>query len=56
MKVSELIKFYKSFTNDFNEQKARTLFEKLHIDVNDKLKTIVKGYKRKSSISSCYEP
>jgi len=47
MKVSELIKFYKSFYNDFNEQKARTLFEKLHIDVNDKLKTMSKGTKEK---------
>lgn len=47
MKVTELIKFYKSFYNDFNEQKARTLFEKLHIDVNDKLKTMSKGTKEK---------
>ncbi len=45
MKVTELINFFKSFYKDFNEQKALTLFEKLHIDVNDKLKTMSKGTK-----------
>ncbi len=47
MKVTELINFFKSFYKDFNEQKALTLFEKLHIDVNDKLKTMSKGTKEK---------
>ncbi len=47
MKVTELINFFKSFYKDFNEQKAMTLFEKLHIDVNDKLKTMSKGTKEK---------
>ena len=47
MKVTELISFFKSFYKDFNEQKAMTLFEKLHIDVNDKLKTMSKGTKEK---------
>ncbi len=47
MKVTELISFFKSFYKDFNEQKAFTLFEKLHIDVNDKLKTMSKGTKEK---------
>lgn len=47
MKVSELISFFKEFYSDFNEQKAISLFEKLHIDVNDKLKTMSKGTKEK---------
>lgn len=47
MKVTELIEFFKSFYKDFNEQKALTLFDKLHIDVNDKLKTMSKGTKEK---------
>lgn len=47
MKVTELISFFKSFYKDFNVQKALTLFEKLHIDINDKLKTMSKGTKEK---------
>lgn len=47
MKVSKLIEFFKGFYEDFNEQKAISLFSKLNIDLNQNLKTMSKGTKEK---------
>lgn len=47
MKVSELIQFFKDFYDDFDEEKAIKLLEKLKINKNDKLKNMSKGTKEK---------
>lgn len=47
MKVSELIQFFKDFYQDFDENKALKLLEKLKINKADKLKTMSKGTKEK---------
>lgn len=47
MKVSELIKYFKDFYDDFNEEKAYKLLESLNISLNDKLKSMSKGTKEK---------
>lgn len=47
MKVSELIQFFKDFYNDFDEEKAIKLLEKLKINKTDKLKNMSKGTKEK---------
>ena len=47
MKVTELIEFFKDFYSDFDEDKAISLLEKLHIKKEDKLKTMSKGTKEK---------
>lgn len=47
MKVTDMIEFFKDFYTDFNIQKACALFDKLNINVNDRLKTMSKGTKEK---------
>lgn len=47
MKVSDIIKFFSDFYEDFNSEKAYDMLEKLRIDANDKLKTMSKGTKEK---------
>lgn len=47
MKVSELIQFFKDFYDDFDEEKATKLLEKLKINKTDKLKNMSKGTKEK---------
>ena len=47
MKVSDVIKFFKDFYDDFNEEKAYRMLSSLDIDENDKLKTMSKGTKEK---------
>lgn len=47
MKVNELLDFFEDFYADFNRTRALELIEKLHIDPNDKLKTMSKGTKEK---------
>ncbi len=47
MKVIELIQFFKDFYQDFDEEKAVQLLEKLKINKQDKLKNMSKGTKEK---------
>lgn len=47
MKVSDIINFFKDFYDNFNPEKAHEMLEKLHINPNDKLKTMSKGTKEK---------
>lgn len=47
MKVSQIIDFFKDFYEDFNAEKAYDMLKRLHIDPNDKLKTMSKGTKEK---------
>lgn len=47
MKVSQIIAFFKDFYEDFNTEKAYDMLKRLHIDPNDKLKTMSKGTKEK---------
>ena len=47
MKVSELIQFFKDFYDDFDEEKATKLLEKLKINKTDRLKNMSKGTKEK---------
>lgn len=47
MKVTELIRFFKDFYSDFDENKALELLKKLKIESTDKLKTMSKGTKEK---------
>ena len=47
MKVSELIQFFKEFYDDFDEEKATKLLEKLKINKTDRLKNMSKGTKEK---------
>ena len=47
MKVSELIQFFKDFCDDFDEEKATKLLEKLKINKTDRLKNMSKGTKEK---------
>lgn len=45
--VEDAIKYFQDFYTDFDENKARTLFEKLNIDVKLKIKKLSKGNKEK---------
>ena len=47
MKVSDIIKFFKDFYEDFDAERANTMLKDLSIDVNEKLKTMSKGTKEK---------
>ena len=47
MKVSDIIKFFSDFYEDFNSEKAYDMLGKLKINSNDKLKTMSKGTKEK---------
>jgi ABC-2 type transport system ATP-binding protein len=47
MKVSQIIDFFKDFYEDFNAEKAYDMLKRLHINPNDKLKTMSKGTKEK---------
>lgn len=47
MKITELIQFFVDFYEDFDSEKAEQLLQKLHINKNDKLKTMSKGTKEK---------
>lgn len=46
-KVSELIKMFKLFYEDFNAERAYEMLEKLNINPNDNLKSLSKGTKEK---------
>lgn len=47
MKVKEVVMYFKDLYADFNENAAKSMLEKLKIDMNDKLKTMSKGTKEK---------
>lgn len=47
MKVSDIIKFFADFYEDFNTEKAYDMLKKLNINPEDKLKTMSKGTKEK---------
>lgn len=47
MNATQMIKFFKDFYDNFNEQKALKMLESLNINLNDKLKTMSKGTKEK---------
>lgn len=47
MKVSEIVKYFESFYDNFDCKKAYELFEKLKINKNDRLKNMSKGTKEK---------
>lgn len=47
MKVSELVQMFKDFYQDFNEQKAYDMLNRLGISPSERLKTLSKGTKEK---------
>lgn len=47
MKVSEILKYFSDFYENFDSKKAYELLEKLKINKDDKLKTMSKGTKEK---------
>ncbi|MGN0383615.1 MAG: ABC transporter ATP-binding protein [Eubacterium sp.] len=47
MKVSDIIKYFKDFYEDFNENKAYDMLNRLQINPEDSLKTMSKGTKEK---------
>ena len=47
MKVKEMVGFFDDFYEDFDAQFAYKMFERLNININDKLKTMSKGTKEK---------
>lgn len=47
MKACELLDFFEDFYADFNKKKAYEMLDKLHINPNDRLKTMSKGTKEK---------
>ena len=47
MTVRALVKMFEDFYTDFDSAKAYTMIEKLHINPDDKLKTLSKGNKEK---------
>lgn len=47
MKVSEIVKYFSDFYDNFDSKKAYELLEKLNISKDDKLKTMSKGTKEK---------
>lgn len=47
MTVKELVEMFMDFYDDFQPQKAYAMIENLHIDPNQKLKTLSKGNKEK---------
>ena len=55
-RVSEVIAFFKDFYEDFDEQRAYDMLEKLHIDPRDRLKSMSKGTKEKVQSHPGHEP
>lgn len=47
MKVSDILKFFKDFYEDFDMDRAENMIESLEIDKNQKLKSMSKGTKEK---------
>lgn len=47
MRVSDIISFFSDFYKDFSIQRAEEMLTRLHIDKNDRLKTLSKGTKEK---------
>ena len=47
MKVNELLDYFEDFYSDFDKNRAYSMLDKLHIDPNDRLKTMSKGTKEK---------
>lgn len=47
MRVRDILEFFKDFYADFNIDKAKEMLSSLHINENDKLKTMSKGTKEK---------
>ncbi len=47
LKVKEIISYYGDFYEDFQPNKAYELLEKLHLNPNEKLRTMSKGMKEK---------
>lgn len=47
MKVSELLSFFEDFYDNFNRNKALDMLNRLHINPDDRLKTMSKGTKEK---------
>ena len=47
MRVNEIIAFFKDFYEDFEEERAYDMLEKLNINPKQKLKTMSKGTKEK---------
>lgn len=47
MRISELVTFYKDFYEDFSEDKANEMLANLHLDKNQRFKTLSKGNKEK---------
>lgn len=50
MKIKDIINMFKDFYADFNVEKAKDLFEKLGIKLDDKLKSMSKGTKEKAQL------
>ncbi|MFI3231691.1 MAG: ABC transporter ATP-binding protein, partial [bacterium] len=46
-KIDEIISYFMEFYDDFDEQRARGMFERLGIDTTHKYKTLSKGTKEK---------
>lgn len=47
MKVKEILRFFEDFYDDFNTEKALDMLNRLHINPEDRLKTMSKGTKEK---------
>ena len=47
MKVADIIAFFKDFYENFNSDKAYEMLKRLHINPQDKLRTMSKGTKEK---------
>lgn len=47
MKVKDMICYFQDFYEDFDSKRAYSMLEKLHINAEDKLKTMSKGTKEK---------
>lgn len=47
MKVKDILNFFGEFYSNFNLARAKAMLEDLHINVNDRLKTMSKGTKEK---------
>ena len=43
MRVRNCMKLYRDFFADYDEEKAKKMFDDLHIDINSKLRTLSKG-------------
>lgn len=50
MKVKEMVGFFDDFYEDFDAQCAYKMFERLNININDKLKTMSKEQRKRFSL------